>query len=276
MPCVRTARRQTRILVRSTLRAPSALAGIFMIAGGGCYAHRAGRTSAAPAEDASIATAMIRIPAGRFTRGDLNGEPSEYPERTLQMAAFSIDRVEVSNRQYLRCVEAGSCSPTPYLEDPELGVPDRPVVGVSYFDAEKYCRWVGRRLPTEAEWEYAAKGTDHRRFPWVGPFDPAKANTQQPDPYPATAPVEALQTGDSPFGVRNMAGNAAEWVSDYFDPLYYRRSDSDRDPQGPGQGRARVVRGGSYRDSPYLVRVAARRGQNPTDIDNTVGLRCAQ
>ena len=241
--------------------------------GGGCYRHRTEPIDRAPR---AVQLDFVDIPPGRFIRGDINGEPSEYPERTVTVRGFRLARFEVSNRAYRVCVEAQACDVTPYLDDPMLGRPDYPVVGVSWEDASRFCAWAGGRLATEAEWEYAAKGPGQRRYPWDGPFDPQRANTSQPDdPYPQTAPTEDMAAGDSTFGIRNMAGNAAEWVNDYFDPMYYRASQSAADPSGPTSGRERVVRGGSYRDSPYLVRVAARRPQEPTDVDNTVGIRCA-
>ena len=241
----------------------------------GCYGHS--QRERKPPTVAPSGTEMIEVPAGQFTRGDLNGEPSEYPERAIEISGFAIDRFEVSNETYRLCISARACDPTPYLDDPALGAPNLPVVGASWFDAYRFCRWLGRRLPTEAEWEYAAKGTDHRRFPWKGPFDSANANTNRSDdPFDRTAPVDSFVSGESPFGVRNMAGNVAEWVADYFDPMYYRGKGEPADPKGPEKGRERVVRGGSYRDSPYLVRVASRRAQIPTEIDNTVGIRCAR
>ncbi|MEM7678063.1 MAG: SUMF1/EgtB/PvdO family nonheme iron enzyme [Myxococcota bacterium] len=247
---------------------------VVIFSGAGCYHHRpvGGHKLGPPAARSE----MVTIPSGVFTRGDLNGEPSEYPERKIAVSAFRIDRYEASNADYRICVQQGACDATPYLDDKILGEDALPAVGLSWFDASRYCAWLGRRLPTEAEWEYAAKGTDDRRFPWSGPFDASRANTGRSDPYRSTAPVVALVDGESPFGVRNMAGNAAEWVGDYFDPLYYRKPEDATDPAGPEQGRERVVRGGSYRDAPYSVRVAARRAQSPTEVDNTVGVRCAQ
>ncbi len=239
----------------------------------GCYAHN--RPDAPSAPPSTVAGQMVSIASGTFTMGDRNGQPEEYPERPIVMKGFRIDLVEVTNLAYRACVEAKACDPAPYLDDPDLGKEDHPVVGVGWEDAESFCRWVGKRLPTEAEWEYAAKGNDLRKWTWPGAFDPNKANSNQQDAHPGTAPVNAYRDGASAFGVLQMAGNAAEWVADYFDPTYYGSSDEKADPKGPSRGRERVVRGGSYRDPPHLLRVAARRPKLPTEADNTIGFRCA-
>ena len=244
------------------------LTGTLLLAlGGGCYRH-ARPDAPGPASRSDLAP-MVRIPAGRFVMGDRNGEPEEYPEHEVRMEAFAIDRFEVSRRAYDRCVQAKACDPP--RDD---GPPEVPVAGVSWFDAEGYCRWTGRRLPTEAEWEYAAKGSDLRKWPWIGAFDGARANTRSEDPFDGVAPVDALAAGASPFGVYNMAGNVAEWVADYFDPVVYRTRVSVLHPAGPEQGRERVVRGGSFRDGSHRVRVAARQPRMPTEVDETVGFRC--
>ncbi|MGF1509526.1 MAG: formylglycine-generating enzyme family protein [Myxococcota bacterium] len=219
---------------------------------------------------------MVQIPAGRFTMGDRNGEPEEYPEHVLTMSTFAIDRFEVTNESYRACVEAKACDEGRYLDHPDLGQPDHPVVGVSWYDAERFCAWVGKRLPTEAEWEYAARGVDLRKWPWPGAFDEALANTRSGDPYTRTAPVDAFEAGQSPFSVRQMAGNAAEWVADIFDPVIYRTRVESQHPKGPPSGRERVVRGGSYRDGHHRVRLSARDAKAPTEIDDTLGFRCAQ
>ncbi|MBK8014053.1 MAG: SUMF1/EgtB/PvdO family nonheme iron enzyme [Deltaproteobacteria bacterium] len=238
----------------------------------GCYAH-ARRDAPAPPPSAAP-TDMVSIPPGSFTMGDMNGEPSEYPERRLTLDGFRIDRTEVSNQAYRLCVRARACDASPYLDDPVLGRDDHPVVGVTWADAYAFCRWVGKRLPSEAEWEYAAKGSDLRKWPWTGAFDRKKANTSgDEDGYAQTAPVTAFAEGAGPFGTLNMAGNVGEWVVDFFDPTYYRTAPSS--VRGPSQGRERVVRGGSYRDAAHTVRVAARRPKIPTEADNTVGFRCA-
>lgn len=208
--------------------------------------------------------------------GDRNGDPDEYPERLVRVSGFRIDRHEVANEAYALCVRAKACDPSPFLDDPELGREGYPVVGVAFEDAERFCKWVGKRLPWEVEWEYAAKGGDLRKWPWTGPFDPKKANTQdEADGFGVTAPVGGFPAGASPFGILNMAGNAGEWVRDYFDPTYYRTTKVHADPRGPDTGVERVVRGGSYRDSAHTVRVSARVKKSPTEADNTIGLRCA-
>jgi iron(II)-dependent oxidoreductase len=241
---------------------------------GGCYGH-ARRDAPAPPPSAA-ASEMVSLPAGTFTMGDVNGEPDEYPERQVMISSFTIDRTEVTNAAYRLCIQAKACDPAPYLDDEELGADDRPIVGATWSDAVAFCKWVGKRLPTEAEWEYAAKGGDLRKWPWDGAFKADFANTSAPDDFARTAPVMSYPEGASPSGALNMAGNAAEWVHDYFDPTIYRKVKNPTDPKGPDTGRERVVRGGSYLDSAHTVRVAARRAKLPTESDNSIGFRCAK
>ncbi len=241
-----------------------------------CYQHVT-RDAPLPSQDEARSAEMLSIPAGDFTLGDISGAPEEHPERRIYLDAFQIDRTEVSNAAYRRCVRARACDASAYLDDPSLGKDDRPVVGATFQEAEVFCRWLKRRLPTEAEWEYAAKGQDHRKWPWRGAFDPKRANSISPDdPHTHTAPVDAYEEGKSPFGVLNMAGNVAEWVADYFDPVFYQTDKTHQNPKGPRRGRERVVRGGSYREPAFGLRVSARRGQLPTEVNNTVGFRCAR
>lgn len=206
--------------------------------------------------------------------GDINGEPSEYPERTIRLDGFQIDRTEVTRRAYAVCVAAGAC------DEPEFGHEtdaDHPVTGVSWLDAEAYCRWRGARLPTEAEWEYAARGRDYRKWPWNGAFDPRRANTRNAvDGYERTSPVGRFPEGASPFGALDMAGNVAEWTADNFDPSMYRQQPVAANPTGPEAGRERVIRGGSWADGPHRVRVASRRAKAPTEVDDATGFRCAR
>ena len=244
------------------------------LASSGCYQHA--RRDAPAAPPPKLSADMVSIPPATFTQGDINGEPDEYPERQVTVGAYKLQRMEVTNAEYRACVEARACDPGDYAEDEVLGKDDHPVVGVSWEDARNYCVWIGRRLPSEAEWEHAARGPDLRKWPWEGRFEPQRANTKSADDFhPMTAPVSAYPDGASPYGVLNLAGNVAEWVADYYDPTFYRGTEAERNPEGPDRGRERVVRGGSFADTAYLVRVSARRGKLPTDVDNTIGFRCA-
>ncbi|NJK89147.1 MAG: formylglycine-generating enzyme family protein [Myxococcales bacterium] len=240
---------------------------------GACYRHT--RPDPRSPSVTEVASEQVPIPAGTLLMGDRNGDPSEYPEIRVSVRPFSIDRFEATNRQYRRCVDVKVCDPTPYLDHAVLGQADHPVVGVSWFDAEAYCTWLGRRLPTEAEWEYAAKGDDLRKWTWSGRFEEGRANGRSGDPFDLTAPVGSFSEGVSPFGVHDLSGNAAEWVQDWFDPTWYRTSQQKLDPRGPADGREKVVRGGSYRDVSHGLRVAARFGKSPTEIEDTLGFRCA-
>lgn len=242
---------------------------------GGCYRHA--RPDAPSAAPSAIKTELASVPSVSFTQGDNTGEPDEYPERQVRIDAFKIERTEVSNRAYQACVEAKACVATPYADDDILGESTHPVVGITWEDAVRYCKWIGRRLPTEAEWEHAARGPDLRRYPWSGGFEPKRANTSDPaDGFPKTAPVDAFGEGASPYGLLNVAGNVGEWVADYYDPTEYRTNNGNvTNPTGPSSGRERVVRGGGYSDPNYLIRVTARRGKLPTESDSAVGFRCA-
>lgn len=244
---------------------------LLLISATGCYRHASSSGSRSAAPDVAD---EVAISGGTFTMGDVNGEPSEYPERTIRLDAFRIDRTEVTRQAYAACVAAGACDQAAFSREAD---PDHPVTGVSWLDAERYCRWRGARLPTEAEWEYAARGRDYRKWPWPGAFDPRRANTRSDvDGFERTSPVGHFESGASPFGALDMAGNVAEWTADVFDPSTYRAEPVAANPQGPEEGRERVVRGGSWADGPHRVRVASRRAKAPTEVDDATGFRCAR
>jgi serine/threonine-protein kinase len=209
----------------------------------------------------------------------------EKPAHTVYLSAFWIDETEVTNAMYKLCEDAkicqkpsfgGSYSHSWYYGNPKYA--DYPVIFVSLVDASNYCTWAGRRLPTEAEWEKAARGTDGRLYPW-GNISPvcalanftANGRTCMGDP----APVDSYSDGASPYGALNMAGNVMEWVSDRYDPAYYSRSPQS-DPPGPDNSDYRVVRGGSWYTDVDALRVTNRNLENPYNTYDTLGFRCAQ
>jgi formylglycine-generating enzyme required for sulfatase activity len=231
---------------------------------------------------------MVTVPAGPFLMGsdlkvDRAAGPQELPQHEVYLDTFQIDIYEVSNVDYLRFVLAtGMDWPQFWRESP---FPEKaalhPVINVRWIEAEAYCRWAGKRLPTEAEWEKAARGEDGRVFPWGNePAGWLKSNiahsgSKRGFKYPPLANVNRYDRGLSPYGVRQMAGNVSEWVSDWFDPEYYRRGFS-RNPQGPEKGELKVFRGGSWNEDPEVARSAGRNGGEPERRSYLTGFRCAR
>jgi formylglycine-generating enzyme required for sulfatase activity len=209
---------------------------------------------------------------------------AETPAHRVSVSAYALDRTEVTQAAYTRCVLAGACAPSRFGEgDPRLAGPGLPVVGVSHAEARAYCAFVGGRLPSEAEWEYAARGRGSRRaFPWGDGWDGRLAHHGRPSTagrgpgvvYALLAPVGAYPDGASDAGVLDLAGNVSEWVDDWFAPDFYARSPRV-DPHGPSNGALRVLRGGSYRALPFALRNAARAAAPEGMREADVGFRCA-
>ncbi len=229
----------------------------------------------------------ILIPAGAFVMGCLSNDnqcfDNERPQHTVTLDAYYIDKYEVTNARYQACVESDACSPPKEMTSPtqelyygNTAYADHPVVDVTWHQAEAYCAWAGKRLPTEAEWEKAARGTDGRTYPW---------GEQTPDSMllnyygNKTTPVGSYPAGASPYGALDMAGNVIEWVGDWYNGDYYSVS-PESNPPGPSAGKYRVTRGGSWvGDNDNLfhyARSTSRSNFLPDDWVFAIGFRCAR
>jgi formylglycine-generating enzyme required for sulfatase activity len=259
---------------------------------------------------------MVYVPAGDFMMGSdylqtryarklcnlyskaigaANCQPDNFgdesPAHPVALSGFWIDQTEVTNGQYQKCEQAGACMPPngtgshfrpTYYGDPEYT--DYPVILVTREQASQYCRWTGGSLPTEAEWEYAARGPESWIYPWGNDFDGTRLNycdascdagpndPDVDDGYPETAPVGSFPSGASWVGALDMAGNVREWVADGYGPY---TADPQVDPTGPADG-GPVPHGGSWLDLPNLVRSANRGGNVPGYYRDYYGFRCRQ
>lgn len=237
-------------------------------------------TGTAGADDTPIEETMVTIPAGFFTRGTIAGGFDEQPVKQIYLDAYAIDKYEVTNHQYAAFVAATNHRkagpPSRYAKNmARMRGTNQPVVYVSWDDADAFCRWKGKRLPTEAEWEKAMRGGDKRLWPWGNEVDPLATNwAVARDGYDVTAPVGSFQRDVSPFGVADGAGNVIEWVADWYGETIYG-SPIDRNPKGPEFGTYKVLRGGAYTTSGTDVRVTSRSKMVPDFRDETIGFRCA-
>ena len=216
---------------------------------------------------------LVYVPEGEFLMGS-NEVDNEQPIHTVYLDAYWIDQTEVTNAMYEKCVEAGSCEKPSGLYFYEAGkYDDHPVVFVDWYQAEAYCEWAGRRLPSEAQWEKAARGDDGRTYPWGEGIDCGHAQYSGCDGN--TILVGSLPSGASPYGALNMAGNVYEWVADWYDENYYENSPYEN-PQGPSSGGYRVLRGGSWGSDDMAVRSANRYSRTPSHTGNGHGFRCSR
>jgi formylglycine-generating enzyme required for sulfatase activity len=256
---------------------------------------------------------MVYVPAGYFVQGSTEGQindaydscirsdhyrqcwrqilKDELPQHEVYLDGFYIDKYEVTNAQYAECVEAGFCGPpqptssatrSSYFNDPRYA--DYPVIYVTWHDADRYCRWAGKRLPTEAEWERAARGENGMLWPWGNSFSMERCNVRPGDVVPAPTPssfsidtkrVGSYPGGASPGGVMDMVGNVSEWVADWYDESYYARFEG-QNPGGPSSGEKKVIRGGSWNCNIGMARAANRGPALPSGWYFDVGFRCAR
>lgn len=223
---------------------------------------------------------MIEIPEGPFKMGSNDGDYDEAPEHQVYLSTFYIDKHEVTQGEYERFVKMtkrGKPFVPVFDDDPsQILKPELAAMGMSWSDAAAYCQWAGKRLPTEAQWEKAAKGEGNRKYPWGDALGSQHANLSgEEDGFKYLAPPGKFEAGRSYYGVYDMAGNVAEWVFDTYDDKYYKKSPY-RDPKGPEEGQNRGIRGGSWRESPNGARVAKRFQAKIWRTDATIGFRCAK
>lgn len=232
---------------------------------------------------------MVYVPGGTFLMGsdpaqDPNAQNDELPQHEVTLSPYWLDKTEVTNAMYAACVAVGVCAASSTANDSDWNGDDYPAVGVSWNDADAYCAWAGGQLPTEAQWEYAARGNDGRLYPWGNEFDGALANfcdtnctydwrdPNANDGYARTAPVGSYAPGgDSWGGAADMAGNVWEWVDDWYGAY---ENTPQTDPNGPESGDYKVLRGGSWYDVPRHLRAAYRVNYPPTPRSDNIGFRC--
>ena len=253
-------------------------------------------------QDPSLPGEMVLVPAGPFVMGikPRAGSPRRKNRQKVHLDAFRLDRTEVTVAQYARFIrQTGYKAPfvaepwaAPYNwagGEPPPGVGDHPVTLVNWFDARAYCRWAGKQLPTEAQWEKAALGTDGRRFPWGDTWDGSACNHGKSgadnydasDGHETTAPVGSYPGGRSPYGLEDMFGNAWEWTADWFSDSWQSVPASRKDgvpvnPVGPATGYQRMVRGGSYFFDLEHHWAAEPMFMFPGNRRKTTGFRCAR
>ena len=261
---------------RAMLRTVAKGVGIAGVVCAGAYFYFAYRQPSPETIGKDGAPAVV-VPAGNFTMGD----DEESPLRDIYLDAFYIDKYEVTVSRYAKFLKTtgGVRAPEGWAEATRDGANDLPVVGVDWYDADAYCKWAGKRLPTDSEWEKAARGMDGRRFPW-GDDEPTstRANfgkSSERNAYDGgLAPAGGRESGSSPYGARDLAGNASEWVADWFAESFLRGD--VRNPKGPESGTAKVIRGGGWYDPPDRLNSTRRMHANPGHRDDDLGFRCAK
>ena len=214
-------------------------------------------------------TEMVFFKAGEFLMGSTDGLPDEQPPHKVSISAFYLDRYEVTQIAYQAFLEAQGKARKKTIQHPE-----HPATTVSWNEATAYCEWQGKRLPTEAEWEYAARDSQGRMYPW-GDTPPTSSLARFGGHFKGPLEADSLPQGATPEGVSHMVGNVAEWVQDWWNPGYYALAPS-ADPPGPQEGDFKVVRGGSWSQPVVELKATARVYHNPNRGGSHIGFRCAR
>jgi formylglycine-generating enzyme required for sulfatase activity len=222
---------------------------------------------------------MVLIPAGEFLMGAEDGQQDARPSHRVYLSSYWIDQYEVTNTQYRLCVDAGSCTlPKDRQTFEDRQGTQHPVTNITWNQARSFCQWLGKRLPTEAEWEKAARGTDGRRYPWGNDGEALKhhmANRKLKTGDGGVDPVGRQTSTASPYGVFDLIGSVSEWVKDWYAEDFYQASPS-RDPQGPLRGSFRVLRGGEWNEKNPNFQASYRGWDEVTYWGPTLGVRCAE
>ncbi|MDR4506800.1 MAG: formylglycine-generating enzyme family protein [Candidatus Brocadiaceae bacterium] len=227
---------------------------------------------------------MVLIPAGEFIMGEntrykwtflLSYNIYDGPAHKVYLDAYYIDRYEVTNEQYRKFVEETGHRGSICWNDSRFNGPKKPVTGVTWDDAMAYAKWAGKRLPTEAEWEKAARGADNRLWPWGNEIFSEETCNVWETKFRKTTDVGIFEKGKSPYGCYDMAGNAWEWCADYYDQNYYFQSPSNN-PKGPEFAQQKVIRGGSFLWFGHYARCSARYRVPHYARNQQIGFRCAK
>jgi len=226
-----------------------------------------------------VANQMALIPSGNFWMGcnqspDTKCQTDEMPYHEVMLSAYYIDRTEVTQGEYKKCVDDGSC-PVPECSWSPENSSDRPVVCVNWTQAQGFCEWVGKRLPTEAEWEKAARGTDGRKYPWGNEAATCDLAVIADCSGSVMDVCSKSPFGDSPYGICDMAGNVWEWVFDWYDSGYYAKCPSSN-PIGADFGSCRGVRSGGFVYPEAGLQTFARACSDPSYSNSVIGFRCAR
>ena len=224
-------------------------------------------------KDESFLTDMVFVPAGEFWMGKAKNKQSETYRHKVYLKSFYIEKYEVTNTLYNEFLEETGRPPPPFWEQKRWKHPDQPVVGVSWDDADAYAKWAGKRLPTEAEWEKAARGAEEFKYPW-GNEKPDDTLANYLSKKETSVIVHEYSKGASPYGLYHMAGNVSEWCADIYQEQYYAFSPYEN-PTGPDMGSQRVLRGGSWFNSATAISTYYRMAEEQGLRDTSVGFRCA-